>query len=410
VPDIYLHIGLAKTGTSHLQQVLWLNRERLGETGVLIPGETRLSQTSAVWDLMGRRLRGPDQPEVAGAWSALVAEAVAWSGSHVVISEEFLANATPRQVRRAVRAFAPAVVHVIVTARDVSQVVGSSWQQELAKGQTWTWAEYVAAVRDPENGPATAGVAFWLRHDLVRVLDAWEVAVPRERIHLVTVPPPDAPRELLLRRFAAAARLDPAALVENRSVANVSIGVVEAEVLRRLNVGLDNRLSEQQYIRAVQRGVQPALRSRPSASRPIRPAADDLDWATRRATSMVDVLRSRGYDVAGDLDDLVPRLRPDHPDSPDAEPDGRPDNVAPDELADAALDALVAMTEKYAELWWRTRRRDRSDQSDAGLTQRWSSRLRATGYRARITALGVADRSRLANRAVNAYIRRSSRR
>ncbi len=404
-PDVYLHIGLAKTGTSHLQQVLWLNRERLGETGVLVPGDARQSQTLAVWDLMGRRLRGPDQPEVAGSWPVLVEAAMSWGGSRVVISEEFLANATPRQVRRAVRAFAPAAVHVIVTVRDLSQVVGSSWQQELAKGQTWTWQEYIAAVRDPQSGPASAGVAFWLRHDLIRVLDAWELAVPRERIHLVTVPPADAPRHLLLERFAAAARLEPGALVEDRSVANVSIGVVETEVLRRLNLGLGSRLSEQQYIRAVQKGVQPAMRSRATAQR-IRPCAQDLEWVAPHATAMVEVLRSRRYDVEGDLADLIPGsdLRSG------TRPDGvaRPDQLDPAELADAAIDGLVTMTEKYAQLWWRTRRRDQGDdESDAALSQRVSSSVRASGYRLRMAVLGLADRSRLVNRALNAYLDRS---
>lgn len=394
--EIYLHIGLAKTGTSHLQQVLWLSREQLADVGVLVPGETRHSQTLAVWDLMGRRLRGPDQPEVVGSWTRLVKAATGWSGSHVVISEEFLANARPGQVRRAVRAFAPARVHVVVTARDLGQVIGSAWQQELSKGRTWSWGEFVAAVRDPERGPPTAGVAFWLRHDLLRALDAWEVAVPRERIHLVTVPPAGAPLHLLLERFAAATRLDPDVLVSDHPVANVSIGVTEAEVLRRLNLGLGGRLNEQQYIRAVQKAVKPALRERRSSPR-IQLPAEDLSWAVERANTTVQALRSRGYEVTGDLDDLIPTVGPT----------GRSaaEEVNNAELAEASLAALVVLTEKYAELWSRTRRKD--GPVDAAVSKRFASRARARGYRARIAALDVADRNRWAKWVVNAYLRRS---
>lgn len=394
--DVYLHIGLPKTGTSHLQQVLWRSRAALASSGVLVPGQSRDAQTMAVWDLMGRRTRGAAQPGVAGSWQALVAEVSGWSGSHAVISEEFLTNATPRQARRAVRDLAPARVHVVVTARDLSQVVGSVWQQELAKGHDWSWEEFVAAVRDPEHGPATAGVAFWLHHDLVRVLDAWEAAVPRDRVHPVTVPPPGAPRDLLQQRFAAAARLDPDALTAGLPGANVSVGVPEAEVLRRLNAGLGGRLNERQYVSTVQKVVKPVLRRRRSSAR-IRLPADELGWVTERATALVAELRARGYTVHGDLDDLVPGA---------AAADGpRPDDVDDAELADAAIAALVAVAEEYAGLWWRTSRTDTA--SSASGAGRLASRARALGFQARLGVLRLADRSPLVNRAVHRIVLRS---
>ncbi|MBA2550149.1 MAG: hypothetical protein H0V13_03655 [Nocardioidaceae bacterium] len=396
--DVYLHIGLPKTGTSHLQQVLWLSRERLSADGVLVPGATRQAQRLAVWDLMGRRPRGAAQPEVAGSWQALVDAASGWSGSHVVVSEEFLTNARPRQARRAVDAFAPARVHVVLTVRDLGQVVGSVWQQGLAKGHTWSWEEFIAAVRDPASGPATAGGAFWLHQDLVRVLDTWETVVPRERIHLVTVPPASSSRHLLLERFAAATRLDTAALVSDLAGANVSVGVAEAEVLRRLNQGLGGRLNERQYAAAVQHGVKPALRDRRSSAR-IQVPAEELGWLTDRATAMVAEVRARGYQVAGDLRDLIP--------APDATDGSRPDEVDDSELADAAIAALVAVTEKYAELSGRARRVDGAVEpsGDGGR----ASQARAHGYRAQMGVLRLADRNRWARKAVATYIRRSSR-
>ena len=38
---VYLHIGAPKTGTTYLQEVLFTNRARLAEHGVLYPGESR---------------------------------------------------------------------------------------------------------------------------------------------------------------------------------------------------------------------------------------------------------------------------------------------------------------------------------------------------------------------------------
>ena len=397
--DVYLHIGLKKTGTSYLQRVLWLSRERLAATGVLVPGETRKSQTQAVWDLVGRRLRAPDQAGDVGSWRGLVDAATSWSGSHVVISEETLSTMRPQQVRRAVRAFAPADVHVVITARDLAEVISSTWQQQLSKGRTWSWDEYVGAVRDPANGPATAGVAFWLGQDLLRVLDTWEKVVPRDRIHLVTVPAAEASPSVLLERFAAAAELDPAALVSDQPAVNVSVGVTEAEVIRRLNLGLRGRLDEEQYIQAVHKVVKPALRTGASSPR-IQLPAEEVGWVTERATSMVHELRSRGYQVTGDLNDLIPAA---------ATFGGsrRPDQVDEAELAQATSLALVAITERFADLWKRTRQQHKP--TNAPVAERLASAARARGYRARIAALHVADRNRLGSRAVHAYLRRSSR-
>jgi hypothetical protein len=395
--DVYLHIGLPKTGTTYLQHVLWNSRERLAEDGVLVPGPARQSQRQAVWDLLGRRLRGVDQPDVAGSWQRLVEAASGWTGSAVVVSEEFLANARPHQARRAVRAFEPARVHVVVTTRDLAHVVGSAWQQALAKGQTWTWAEFIGAVRDPESGPATTGQAFWLRQDLIRVLDTWETAVPRERLHVVTVPPPGSPRNLLAERFAAATAVDPAALSTDQPTKNTSVGAAEAEVLRRLNTGLGDRLNESQYL-AVLQGVRPALQQRTSSQR-IRVPEQELGWIRERSSAMVGELRARGYQVFGDLEDLVP--------TSGSTGDPAPDEVTDAQLAEAAVEALTAMAEHHAQLWWRTRRKDRH--AEAGSAQSLASRARAQGFRARLAVLALADRNRWVNKALAAYLRRSSR-
>jgi hypothetical protein len=395
--DVYLHIGLPKTGTTYLQHALWHSRERLAADGVLVPGPTRQSQRQAVWDLLGRRLRGVDQPDVAGSWQRLVDDASGWAGSSVIVSEEFLANARPHQARRAVRAFEPARVHVVLTTRDLAQVVGSAWQQALAKGQTWTWDEFIGAVRDPESGPATTGQAFWLRQDLIRVLDTWETAVPRERVHVVTVPPPGSPRNLLAERFAAATGVDPAALSTDQPTKNTSVGAAEAEVLRRLNAGLGERLNESQYL-AVLHGIRPALQQRTSSTR-IRMPQRELGWITERSSAIVGELGARGYQVFGDLDDLVPTR--------DSTGDRAPDEVTDAELAEAAVEALTAMAEHHAQLWWRTRRR-KDRPGEAGKTRNLASQVRAQGFRARMAVLSLADRNRWVNKALAAYLRRSS--
>ncbi len=392
--DVYLHVGLPKTGTSYLQSMLWSSRQTLADHGVLVPGDRRGSQNQAVWDLMGRRTRGVDQPHVAGSWDVLVSAVRDWSGSHAVLSEEFLSLARPRQARRAVDAFAPARVHLVVTVRDLARVLVGSWQQQLAKGHTWTWEEYSAAVRDPQRGPAAAGLAFWLRQDVGRVIDNWESAIPRERIHVVTVPPSGSARELLAERFATATRIDPAWLQAGDDRGNVSVGVTEAEVLRRLNVALGDRLNDSQYTRVVAHGLRPVLQDRPNPTRMALPE-EHRAWVTRRASSMIEELRRRDYDVVGDLEDLLPL----------ADSGGsRPDDVQPEPLADAAVEALAAAVEQYARLWWRVRAR--KDPVSSAQGPRLASSLRAVAGRARMSAFDMTDRSPLARRIAVKYLSR----
>ena len=399
-PDtVFLHIGLPKTGTTFLQSTLSNSRERLAAAGVLVPGRSAAAQTLAVWDLIGRRPRGSELASVPGSWQALVDEVAGWGGSHAVVSEELLAAAGPAQLRRAVKAFAPAQVHVVVTIRDLGRVLTAAWQQELAKGRHWTWAEFLAAVRDPESGPATAGVAFWLRQDAARVLERWAAVVPHSNVHVVTVPPPGAPRDLLLHRFAEAVRIEPSCLevADGDPASNVSVGMAEAEVLRRLNIGLGGRLNERQYTRLVQHAVKPALQGR-GATAPIVVPDDDLTWVGERGDEMAKELDNAGYHVLGSLDDL--RVTPRPTVGGDAGPvDG--------DMVDAAVAALVSVSEAYATSWWRSRRQQTATATTR--SERLASWGRSVAFGQQARALELADRDPLLRKAAVRYLRRPGR-
>lgn len=399
---VYVHVGLPKTGTSYLQHTLWSSRDALAQAGVLVPGDTHQFQRFGFWDLLGRRLRGVNQPMVPGSWDALVDAIRSGPGDRVILSDEFLVNARPVHVRRMMRALAPAEMHLVITVRDLGRLIGSMWQQDLSKARTSSWSEFVTAVRDPAQGPATAGIAFWLRCDLQRILSTWEEAVPPERTHVVVVPPPRSPPTQLLDRFAIATDLERAALTAPAHQVNTSLGVTEAELLRRLNESLASRLNERQYLHILRRVVKPVLRNRTgSGSGPgvIRLPAEERDWLADRTTEMIELLKNRPYHVVGDLDDLVPRMDPDPDD---------PDRVSDAELADAALAALTVAVEQYAGLWWKTqRRRDLTNQAESGT--RIASACRALGYKAKVGVLELADRNRLVARATQMYVRRISR-
>jgi hypothetical protein len=392
---VYLHVGLPKTGTSYLQRSLWLSKDQLARHGVAVPGPAHQFQRRAVWDLMGRRLQGVDQPHVPGSWRALVDEIHAASQPTVLVSEEFLVHARQGHVRRVLRDLAPLEVDLVVTVRDLTHAIGSMWQHEVSQGATWSWPEFASAVRDPEAGPPSAGVGFWLRYDLRSLLALWEAAVPPERIHVVVVPPEGSSPTQLLERFATAIGLAGGVLVPPQAKVNTSVGVAGTELIRRLNVELGGRLNERQYLRVFDNAVKPALRARPTSARVRMP--DDLrPWLSGYSKELIELLQSTPYDVVGDVNDLVP--------TPSAFEGTDPEAVDASELLAAALAALTGTVDDYARFWWKVRRRKEAEQASA--TSRLTSSARAIGFSGRVRALELADRNAVFAWAARQYLRR----
>ena len=396
--QVYVHLGLPKTGTTFLQTALWNGREGLAAAGCLVPGEQRASSWRAASDLLGRRPKGADARNVSGAWDAVARAVREWRGDRAVFSEELLVTATRRQVQQLVGSVGDAEVHAVVTVRDYDRVLPSLWQQEVRKGRTWTWPEFLASVRDPQQGSVHAAAAFWLRFDLEKVLSVWGSEIPAERIHVVILPPAGAPTTVLVQRFAGAVGVDPTLLTAAAPTdqTNTALGSAEVEALRRLNELVGSELNERQYARSVVQAVIPALEARPATSRLAVPAAD-RPWIDKLSADQVNLLRTSRYDVIGDVDDLLPgdaRLA----DTGEAAP---LDEAA---LVDPLVDALAAACTAYAQHWWRGRAKEEGVSDDSSV--RLGSATRAATYRAKATVLDKAEHNRAFRWLTLAYLRR----
>lgn len=390
VRTVFLHIGTFKTGTTYLQNVLGANHEVLADQGVLFPGGQRWREQSfAVHDLLGNSPRGAGEPRIPGAWNALVSTVTQWTGHTAIISVEFLTLAHVRHVRKVVRAFAPAEVHVVLTARDLGRVIPAMWQEGLKVGNTRSWKDYVASVVDG------SALAFWNCQDLTAVLDTWEAVVPRERIHVVTVPPTGAPPTLLLERFCTAVGLPAGRLDPQAPLANESMGAAEAEALRRLNVGLGGRLNERQYRRVTRRVVARRLMATTRSGR-VALSPEDRAWAAEQGRKVADVIAERGYRVVGDLDDLVAR---------GVSGEGPSGHEPCDtEVLDAAMRALTEVTEQFAKHWWTHKSPDQVPHGRSTAT-RIGSTARSSRYKVKRAAFALTQRNRAAARAAAAYRR-----
>ncbi|MGH3326889.1 MAG: hypothetical protein ACRDPT_03660 [Streptomycetales bacterium] len=307
-PIVYLHIGAPKTGTTYLQAVLGRNRGRLAAEGVLWPGWG--DQVLAVRDVIDDTRPGQRSDEVPGAWWRLRERIHAWRGRAAVVSMEWLVNATPGQVQRAVDSLAPWEVRVVLSARDLARTVVAQWQESMQSAKTWTWEEFLAGVTAEDPGKTPAGRRFWHQQDLGSILRTWGQVVPAERSYLLTVPPQGAAEDLLWQRFASvigvpAARYDTAVRAGG---GNQSLGVVSAELMRRLNIASrEQGVSWADYTRYLKHGLAKGQLSRRAAlEEGLRFPEACYPWAIQRARRLVCEVEGFGPRVVGDLDELVP--------------------------------------------------------------------------------------------------------
>ncbi|MFC7731687.1 hypothetical protein [Actinomadura keratinilytica] len=390
-PVVFLHVGAAKSGTTYLQTVLWHNRERLRAEGVLYPGRDFAAHVRAAFDLRRTFFRGASDPTVRGAWRELVDAARDWPGT-TIISQELFAPAHPRWVAQALDDLDFAEVHILFTARDLGRQIPAHWQEDVKNRFTWTFEEFVAALSRPDWENFEAARLFWGLQDPVAVLARWGARLPPERVHVVTLPRPGAPRDLLWRRFCAAVGLNPDACDLSATFANPSLGLAETQFLRLLNEALEGRVGWHVFNDEVKLFLaQEVLTRRPSPIK-IRLPAEHLPWAVERAVETVEALRAARYRVVGDLYELIPGYET----PPGAPPAPPPDVPRWTEAADVGTDAIAALLGRLLE---RERRAAAAPGGDAAVHERLDELSADAAALGDLTARMARDAAPLATRA-----------
>ena len=336
---VYLHVGAPKTGTTYLQDRLALNRNELGRHGVHYPLGLHASHFSAALDLIERSWGG--QLEAArGDWDKLMDRVRRHDGT-VIISHEILAGAKPAQVRRAMNDLKGSEVHVVYSARDLARQIPAEWQEGIKHRRRRSFARFLTQV---QNRPRTrSNLWFWQVQGLPDVLTRWGEGLSPDRIHLVTVPQAGAPRDLLWQRYCTAFGIESEWAPVEGGRENVSIGIAETALLRKLNRRLaKTEITSEDYRKLVrQLMVHETLAQRPGMTRATLPPAA-IGWVEEIADEWIEWVEGSGIDVIGDVADL----RPVPP--PEGERWRNPDRPRRKDMVSASLDALVAVTVEAA--------------------------------------------------------------
>jgi hypothetical protein len=337
-PTVYLHIGTPKSGTSYLQARLSANQSALVEQGFYWPQPWN-RQVRAARNV--RALRPGRELQPGGPWRALASEIVDWQGSTAIISMEWLVRSQPHQIEAAVASLAPAHVEVVCIARDLARTVPAAWQEGTQNFRTWTWDEFLDAITGERAVSHQLHNEFWSQHDLVDIVRRWSTAVPLERTHLITVPPAGQPPDLLWDRFCAVVGLDGSSF-SSPPRDNASLGVVSAQVMRRLNVTLrEQGLSRTDYTRLGKHVLgKQVLPERRELEGQITLTDDARRWLSRRSEIMLTELGQLPINVVGDVAELV---------VPAGATGRDPGDVSDAEMVDAAVAALAGLVAWTAE-------------------------------------------------------------
>ncbi|WP_340537545.1 hypothetical protein [Nocardioides sp. GXZ039] len=337
---LYLHIGMQKTGTSYLQDAMLRSRERLADAGVDLVPPTKRECFELMVVVRDRYEARRDPASDQAILDRFTRELDQATGGRAVFSQESLAGAGPAQITRLLELCGDREVHVVVTARDLARQLSSSWQQELKAGSTVDLPSYLRQLRRAQR--AGRGGHPWIHLDPPQVLARWAEALPADRLHLVTVPPSGSPTTVLLERFAHTIGFDPDLLEPEDSPSNSSLGVVQAEVLRRVNERLPEEVHRRYiYADVVKRGFSAGVLVKQQPRR-IRVPTRLRPWCEEVSEAQIVALGASGYQIRGRLDDLR------CPDSAFTDEDLA---VSEEEIAEATLAAVSTMlTQRGTEL------------------------------------------------------------
>lgn len=335
---LYVHVGASKTGTSSLQRGLWNSEELLAGAGVGLPFVGRQPHVREVlrplgW-VMGSGFVEEPRPRKVRALAARLRDT---PGDRLLMSNEDLCEMPADRVGILRELFADADLdlRVVLSARDWSLQLPSEWQQLLKHRLTDDYPSFLAAVRDRRGWGAEH---FWLRQDAADICRRWGTGLDPGKVHVIAVPSRSEDEDGVFRLFGEVVGFPGLELNLPRNNVNASFGYTEAEVLRRLNVALGERLPDYRsdYVPAVRTPLAQGGVLARSASGRISLPPEHLPWVQAEGRRQLAELRAAGHALHGAVEGLVP--------GDDAGRELPPLDEA--EIADAAVRSLATFAVK----------------------------------------------------------------
>ena len=315
---LILHIGLQKSGTTYLQEVLTNKVEELAAAGVVYPLADRRRRRTENHEWATYGLLGTEYPWVSAERAATEQDTwktmerrVARTGGTVLLSAEALSAIRTPAIQLLIDRLGVDDVEVVVTARSLSRSLPSLWQQHVRNGRCLGFERYLGMLEDQRRLPAARieeerDLHLWRAFTLGRLVRRWARVVGSARVHVVTSP--GSPPHLLWSRFCEAIGLPvlsggPDDILD-RPV-HTGLTASEALVLTSVNAALERTGWDPQPARRLREailteGFQPRTERGPRIAIPSHWRARVARWSTEDVTELHD----SGVTLIGALTDL----------------------------------------------------------------------------------------------------------
>lgn len=345
---VFLHVGCRKSGTTALQTALRRSAGDLQEIGLAQPLLGRARALPRLVEPL-RRAIGGDHAEAREAVARLARRIGDSEHPRHLVTIEALAELPAEVTSLVVEGLSEFDTRLIVTVRPWALTVPSEWQQLLKSRFTGDFLEYARDLRRPREaaGPAPEADRFRRRQDVADVVRRWRAADHDLAVHVVLVPADPRARPNLHDMFSEVVGIGAGALPVPRRGRNPSLTRENAEVLRRLNLALGNRLRNVQgdYRYSVRKWIGVRTMMKRSRGSRLRLPRELEAWASAEGARQLAELHDLGCEVLGDPEAFV---RPKVP-----ERDYVP--VTEAEVAESSVALLADLAQGHA----RSRRRSR---------------------------------------------------
>jgi hypothetical protein len=332
---LILHIGLQKSGTTYLQELIASGAGELAAAGIVYPvspaGKRRRRTENHEWASYG--LLGPEYPWVSeqraetekSAWKTLERQVMRTKGT-VLLSAEALSVIRTPAIRTLLGRLAIGDVQVVVTARSLHRTLPSLWQQHVRNGRRLGFERYLEMLDEQRRLPEARieedrDLHLWRAFAIGRLVRRWAGEVGASRVRVVTSP--GRPPQLLWARFAEAIGVPGFTFTADDAAAkpvHTGLTAPEAVVLTSLNSALATAGWTADRARRLREailteGFQTRADRGPRIAIPAHWRSRVDEWSKEDVTDLLD----SGVTMIGDLADLHPEPVRDAADGPTVE-------------------------------------------------------------------------------------------
>ena len=232
---VFIHVGFHKTGTTAIQESLFVNSKALKVLGTTYAKTGKRNAHKAAWALSGKtwgwKDRGGRKTPIS-EWQKLLRK-IKSRKTQVIVSSEFFSELSDEHLSKLALDLKGMDVHIIFTIRPFSKMLSSSYQQYLKYGLKASYEEWLRDIFAVPN-KSKLSPTFWKRHNHAKVIDRWQRTFGSQNIHLIVVDENEP--DHLYRAFEEVLKLPKQTLnVVNSAGSNRSLSYAEISLLLAIN-------------------------------------------------------------------------------------------------------------------------------------------------------------------------------